>query len=150
MAAVDTGSDGQIDATALLRKIHFVEQSLAEKADKVEVREARAYSDECIAGAVKRIEATHEQIRIEISNLREDYALFRSKDFAALEARVTALEKRVTGLGKSVEGIHVPEYQAPSGKGDEGMLLQINNRVSNLEASFNDLRDQFAKWIKQI
>ncbi len=126
MSSVDTSSDGQIDATALLRKIHFVEQSMAEKADKVEVREARAYTDAQVGEAEKRMESTQEQIRIEISNFREDYSLFRSKEFAALEGRVAALEKRIQGLSKSVEGIHVPEYQAPSGKTDEGLLLSIN------------------------
>ena len=44
----------------------------------------------------------------------------------------------------------MPEYQAPSGNIDDSVIIQINNRLGNLEASYNDLRDQFAKWIKQI
>ena len=110
LSAVDTSNDGQIDATALLRKISHVEQNLKDKADKVEVVQARAYSDDQIGKAVEKLERTHDAIRLEISNFREDYALFKSHDFAALEARVAALEKRCTSLGKQVENIHIPEY----------------------------------------
>ena len=50
-----------------------------------------------------------------------------------------------------MENIHIPEYQAPTGSGvDPDVIININNRLGNLEAGFNDLRDQFAKWIKQM
>jgi chromosome segregation ATPase len=78
LSEVDPGNGGNIDATAILRKINFVEQQLNDKADKIEVVQARAYSDEKIAEAVKNLEKVHDQIRIEVSNFREDYALFRS------------------------------------------------------------------------
>jgi polyhydroxyalkanoate synthesis regulator phasin len=68
---------------------------LNDKADKIEVVQARAYTDEEITNLKQQLEQTHEQIRIEISNFREDYYIFKSKDFANLEARVAALEKRI-------------------------------------------------------
>lgn len=39
-----------------------------------------------------------EQLSTEIGHFRTDFDNFRSKDFMALEARVTALEKRLTQL----------------------------------------------------
>jgi hypothetical protein len=150
--SMDTGISGEVDTASIMRKMGFLEQNLNEKADKTEVVEARAYSDEKIAEAMAQTEKTFDSVRNEICNFREDYSLFRSKDFAGLEARVTALEKRRSGANSDGEGSHAPDYVSPAngGKIDDSVIAQINNRLTNVEANFNDLRDQFAKWIKQI
>lgn len=110
MASPEANADGSIDGTALLRKIHFIEQELNEKADKTEVVEARSAAVEGIHHASTKLEKALDILRGEVSNFREDYHMFRSKDYASLEERVEALEKRSEALAKSVAGISMPEY----------------------------------------
>jgi len=140
---------GNIDATALLRKIHFLEQKLEDKADRVEVTQARAYTDDQVSLARKELEKTFDALRAELSNFREAWELFHSRDWKDLCARVEALEKRMQAVNKTLEGFSgVPEYQGGGSKISDEMVIQITNRLSSLEVNYTDLRDQFSKWIK--
>ena len=141
---------GDIDTATIMRKIHSLETSLIDKADKAEVVKARAYTDEKIAEAMAETEKSVASIRFEVGNFREEYFLFVSKDHTNLEGRVTILEKKISSMSKNIEGMPMPDYSASNGNVDEGVIIQINNRLGDLEANYEDLRDQFAKWIKQI
>jgi hypothetical protein len=135
---MDATDVGEIDTASIMRKLAFFEQNLNNKADKIEVVQAREYSDEKIAN----VEKTMDAVRTEISNFRVDFSLFRSKDFAGHDARLKALEARKSTdrSGANSDVPHGPEYALPSTgiKVDES---SVNNRLTNLEANYNDLRD---------
>jgi len=99
----------------------------------------------------KDLEKVIDALRAELSNFREAWELFRTRDWADIVSRVEALEKRMTAVCKQLEGQGgVPEYQGGGSKISDEMVLQINNRLSSLEVNFTDLRDSFSKWVKQI
>lgn len=99
----------------------------------------------------KDIEKIIDALRAELSNFREAWELFHTRDWKDILARVEALEKRMTSVLKQLEGQGgVPEYQGGGSKISDEMVLQINNRLSSLEVNFTDLRDSFSKWVKQI
>jgi hypothetical protein len=150
MNASTSAANGDIDTATIMRKIHSLETSLIDKADKAEIVKARAHTDEKIAEAMAETEKTVASIRNEVGNFREEYFLFVSKDHTNLEGRVTILEKKISAMSKKIEGMPMPEYSASNGNVDEGVIIQINNRLGDLEANYEDLRDQFAKWIKQV
>jgi cell division septum initiation protein DivIVA len=92
----DVGGDaGNIDATALLRKIHFLEQKLDDKADKIEVVQARSHTDEMVANSRKEVDKIIDALRSELSNLHERFHMFEKDTFEKLVARVVALENRM-------------------------------------------------------
>lgn len=68
------------------------------KADKIEVVQAKQYSDDQIAIERKDWTKRIEQLSNEIGHVKADFDNFRAKDFMALESRVTALEKRLAQL----------------------------------------------------
>lgn len=89
---------GQIDGSQLMIQINMLKESMKLKAEKIEVVQARQYSDDQIALDRKDWTKRIDQLSNEIGHFRTDFENFRAKDFMALEARVTALEKRLSQL----------------------------------------------------
>ena len=77
-----------------------------------------------------------------MSNFREDFYVFKSKDYSSLVSRVTALEQRMGVVMKTVEGIKMPEHVPNSGSNvDDSVINMINTRLGNVEVHINELRD---------
>lgn len=122
LSNVDT-EGGNIDATALLRKIHFLEQKLDDKADKIEVIQARAYTDDQVSLLRKDLEKIIDAMRAELTNFREAWELFHTRDWKDIVSRVETLEKRMTAISKLLEnGGGVPEYSSGGKMSDEMVL----------------------------
>ena len=76
----------------------MLKESMKLKADKIEVESLRQYVDQQDEKQHKAWILRSEQLSTEIGYFRTDFDNFRSKDFMALVARVTALEKRLAQL----------------------------------------------------
>lgn len=95
-----------------------------------------------VSQARKDLEKVLDSLRAEVSNFREAWELFHSRDWKDLSARVEALEKRMQSVNKTLEGFNgMPEYQGGGGKISDEMVIQITNRLSSLEVNYTDLRD---------
>jgi hypothetical protein len=141
-------NNGDIDTDAVMRKIHALEKTVNEKADQVEVNKNKTLAEEKLADAQSENEKAFAASRNEVGTFREEYFMFVSKDHVHLEQRVTTLEKKFSTLSKNMEGMG--SYAAPTGNVDADALGLINSRLADLEANYEDLRDQFAKWMKQM
>ena len=115
--------------------------------------ELRGYTDTEVSSLKKslskKIEDVAEASKYELDRLRAEFETFKSKDFRDLEARVTALEKRMMKLSEAFNNLKIPESS-----GNGGVSLEAFNalaqRVSDLEDALNHLRNEFAKWMKEM
>ena len=104
------------------------------------------YTDDEIKGNLKDFNGALEAIRNELQRLRGEFDGFRAKDHHDLSCRVTALENKI----KILAG-RKPEVAMPTSAGvDNDEFKGLAGRVGALEQNVNDLRNEFARWIKDF
>ena len=70
-------------------------------------------------------------------------------EFKDLEARVTALEKKFLQLQSAFANLKIPESSGGGGVSQEAFNALVQ-RVNDLEDALNHLRNEFAKWMKEM
>lgn len=114
--------------------------------------ELRGYTDTEVGGLKsslsKKIDDVAEASKYELDRLRAEFETFKSKDFRDLEARVTALEKRMQRLSDAFANLKIPE--SSGGGVSQEAFNALAQRVSDLEDALNHLRNEFAKWMKEM
>jgi len=96
----------------------------------------------------KKIDDGDDKLQHEHDRLRAEFEQFKNKDFMALEARVTALEKKFLNLANAFANMKIPE--ASGGGVSQEEFNALAQRVSDLEDALNHLRNEFAKWMKEM
>lgn len=128
-------SGGDVDTSAIFQKIAQVESALnSHKSDT-------ASQHEKIWARLDGLD----NLRHELERLRAEFEMHKGKDFKDLEARVSALEKQLRKVLEKLENMPVGE----SGF-DEGRMRQLEARVDALEAALDGLKNEFARWIKEL
>ncbi len=157
---------GDIDTAAILKQVNLVRTELNQvrndqNAFQTKVTndlealrlEMRAYTDkevsEVKAFAKKQIQDAMESLKYELDRLRAEFETFKSKDFRDLEARVTALEKKLRSLQDAFNNLQIPASSGNNGVSQEAFNA-LQQRVADLEDALNHLRNEFAKWMKEM
>lgn len=81
--------------------------------------------------------------------MRAEFEGFKNKDFKDLEARVSALEKKFLSLQNAFNNLKIPESSGGGGVSQEAFNALVQ-RVADLEDALNHLRNEFAKWMKEM
>ena len=66
-----------------------------------------------------------------------------------MEARVAALEKKFLRLSEAFTNLKIPESSGGGGVSQEAFDALVR-RVDDLEMQLAHLRDEFAKWMKEM
>ena len=115
--------------------------------------EMKGYTDKETADLEKnlksKIDGVAESLQHELERLRAEFETFKSKDFKDLEARVTALESKFLRLQDAFSKLKIPESTGGGGVSKEAFDALVR-RVDDLEAQLNHLRDEFARWMKEM
>ena len=113
--------------------------------------EMKGYTDKELAAGLKnlniKIDDMNEKLKHEIERLRAEFETFKNKDFKDLEARVAALEKKFRHLSDAFANLKIPEGN--NGVSQEAFDALVR-RVDDLEMQLAHLRDEFAKWMKEM
>ena len=113
----------------------------------------KGYTDKEVAdlekGLKSKIDSVAESLQHELERLRAEFETFKSKDFKDLEARVTALENKFLRLQDAFSKLKIPESTGGGGVSQEAFDALVR-RVDDLEAQLNHLRDEFARWMKEM
>ena len=153
---------GEIDTGAILKQINLLRaETTSMRQDfndnKVKVTgdldalrfEMRNYTDkECKEISVKLDKIT-DSLKHELERLRAEFETFKKNDHAQLEARVTALEKKFIRLNDAFNNLKIPESSGGGGVSQEAFDALVR-RVDDLEAQLAHLRDEFARWMKEM
>ena len=91
-----------------------------------------------------------ENLKHEIERLRADFEGFKGKEFRDLEARVTALEKKFLNLQNAFANLKIPESSGGNNGVSQEAFNALAQRVADLEDALNHLRNEFAKWMKEM
>ena len=167
LESVDTSAPtGELDTAAILKQLKLVQvevssmrndfnafkEQTAVDLDKLRV-ELTAYTDK-ETGTLKtqldnKITQAFDSLKYDLERLRAEFETFKSKDFRDLEARVTALEKKFKLLNDAFANLKIPESTGTGGVSQEA-FDQLVARVNDLEDQLNHLRNEFAKWMKEM
>ena len=90
-----------------------------------------------------------DSLKYELDRLRAEFETFKSKDFRDLEARVSALEKKFRALQDAFNNLQIPASSGNNGVSQEAFNA-LQQRVADLEDALNHLRNEFAKWMKEM
>ena len=96
------------------------------------------------------IDRVAESLSHELERLRAEFETFKSKDFKDLEARVAALENKYLRLQDAISKLKIPESTGNGGGVSQEDFDALVRRVDDLEAQLNHLRDEFARWMKEM
>lgn len=156
---------GEVDTAAILKQLNlvksevnsmrseFTEYKSKMKTDLEQLRiELRGYTDQETTNVEqslnKKIDESVDQLKYELERLRAEFETFKSKDFKDLEARVSALEKKFLRLQEAFNNLKIPE--SSGGGVSQEAFDALVQRVNDLEMMMANLRDEFAKWIKEF
>lgn len=156
---------GEIDSAAILKQLNLVKaevNSMRSDFNNYQSRvtsdlealrlELRGYTDKQTMDVQKslntKIDKAVEQLKYEHDRLRAEFETFKSKDFKDLEARVTALEKKFMRLQEALANLKIPE--GSGGGVSQEAFDALVRRVDDLEMQLAHLRDEFAKWMKEM
>jgi len=89
-----------------------------------------------------------DRLQHEVDRLRAEFEQFKNKDFKDLELRVQALEKKFLNLANAFANMKMPE--ASGGGVSQEEFNALVQRVADLEDALNHLRNEFAKWMKEM
>ena len=116
--------------------------------------ELRGYTDKEVSEVstklTKKMTDLCDQLKYEHDRLRAEFEQFKNKDFAALEARVSALEKKFLKLQEAFANLRIPEASNNTGGVSQEAFNALQQRVADLEDALNHLRNEFAKWMKEM
>lgn len=130
----------------------------ADKSDLEKLRlEMKKYTDNECSQVEKMANEKFENLRAMLDALKQEilrnkaeFDQFKQKDFAALEARVTALEKRLQAILKQLEDLR-GHQQLPSGPGiDNSALEDIYAKLADLDNKILQMWDDIQKQLKDI
>ena len=114
--------------------------------------EMKGYTDKELSAGLKnlntKIDDMNEKLKHEIERHRAEFETFKNKDFKDLEARVAALEKKFRHLSDAFANLKIPESNN-NGVSQEAFDALVR-RVDDLEMQLAHLRDEFAKWMKEM
>ena len=159
MPSMPSGTNAaDIDTASILKAVSMVKNELTvfkEKtsSDLEQLRiELKGYTDK-ETGEVRtqmssRITEMGESLKYEHDRLRAEFENFKNRDFKDLEARVTALEKKFARLSEAFNNLKIPDA-GPGGVSEEA-FRQLAQKVADLEDALNHLRNEFAKWMKEM
>ena len=150
-----------MDTGAIMKQIQFVKNEFntfkVEIPKKQEIdlnalrNELKGYTDKEVSTAQKEvkdlIKDTADSLNHKHEMLSAEFENFKQRDFRELEARVTALEKKLHRLAEQVNNIKMPDV---IGNTDDGALRALAEKVAELEDALNQLRNEFAKWMKEL
>lgn len=156
---------GDVDTAAILKQLNlvksevnsmrseFTEYKSKMKTDLEQLRiELRGYTDQETSNVEKtlnkKVDECVESLKYELERLRAEFETFKSKDFKDLEARVSALEKKFLRLQEAFNNLKIPE--SSGGGVSQEAFDALVQRVNDLEMMMANLRDEFAKWIKEF
>lgn len=147
-----SNNSGQVDTSQFTLKIAQLEAEIKKKCDKFDLNalkeEMRREWSQDDRDQRKEIDASLDGLRFEIERTKNDFESFKSKEHAELMQRVSTLEKKMTNLMTTVHNLKMP---ADTGNNvDDGLLRELADRLSALERDVEDLKNQFAKWIKEM
>lgn len=147
-----SGSSGQVDTSQFTLKIAQLEAEIKKKVDKFDLNalkeEMRREWSQDDRDQRKEVDASLDGLRFEIERTKNEFDSFKVKEFAELTQRVSTLEKKLTNLMTTVHNLKLP---ADTGNNvDDGLLRELADRLSALERDVEDLKNQFAKWIKEM
>ena len=111
--------------------------------------EMKGYTDKETSEVSKKVDSTAEKLQHELERLRAEFETFKNKDFKDLEARVAALEKKFLRLSDAFANLKIPEASGGGGVSQEAFDALVR-RVDDLEMALAHLRDEFAKWMKEM
>ena len=98
---------------------------------------------------LQKIDTAMDSLKYELDRLRAEFETFKSKDFRDLEARVSALEKKFKLLNDAFANLKIPQSTGTGGVSQEAFDA-LAQRVAELEDALNHLRNEFAKWMKEM
>ena len=157
---------GDIDTAAILKQVNLVRTELNQVRndhnalstkvtnDLEALRlELRSYTDKEVGNLKttmqKKIQEAMDSLKYELDRLRAEFETFKSKDFRDLEARVSALEKKFRALQDAFNNLQIPASSGNNGVSQEAFNA-LQQRVADLEDALNHLRNEFAKWMKEM
>ena len=111
--------------------------------------EMKGYTDKETSEVSKKVDSAAEKLQHELERLRAEFETFKNKDFKDLEARVAALEKKFLRLSDAFANLKIPEASGGGGVSQEAFDALVR-RVDDLEMALAHLRDEFAKWMKEM
>lgn len=93
-----------------------------------------------LKNATETLAHKHEMLSAEFEN-------FKQRDFRELEGRVTALEKKFAKLAEAFANFKIPEMGSNN---DDALLRELAVKCGDLQDQINQLRDEFARWMKEM
>jgi predicted nucleic acid-binding Zn-ribbon protein len=108
----------------------------------------RGYTDKESNHLNTKIDTITDSLKHELERLRAEFETFKNKDFKDLEARVSALEKKFLRLQEAFANLKIPE--SSGGGVSQDAFDALVRRVDDLEMQLAHLRDEFAKWMKEM
>jgi vacuolar-type H+-ATPase subunit I/STV1 len=157
MTAGGSGSD--IDTASILKAVSMIKNELTNFKEKTNSDleslriELKAYTDKETTDVRKetstKIKDLGESLKYELDRLRAEFENFKNRDHKDLEARVTALEKKFARLSEAFNNLKIPD-SGPGGGVSEEAFRQLAQKVADLEDALNHLRNEFAKWMKEM
>ena len=157
---------GDLDTASILKQVKMVQaeqnslrtnfneykQQVVQDLEALRL-EMKGYTDKETAEVNKnlknKIDSIAESLRHELERLRAEFETFKNKDFKDLEARVSALEKKFLRLSDAFNNLKIPESSGHGGVSQE-VFDALVRRVDELEMQLAHLRDEFAKWMKEM
>lgn len=157
-----TSSTGEVDMSALKQfialevskvrlEVNNLDSKIKTDLDQLRI-ELRGYTDQETNTVDQKLSAKiieiNDQLKYEHDRLRAEFETFKSKEFRDLEARVAALEKKLLRLQEAFNNMKIPE--SSGGGVSQEAFDALVQRVNDLEMMLANLRDEFAKWIKEF
>jgi len=144
------GDTSNVDTNAIMMRINMLSEEMKHKLSKQDLDklriELKEYTDKEAREVEKKLDSSIDGLRYEIERLRADFETFKSKDFNDLVNRVAALEKKVANLAGNMN-TRAPE---PVSSIDDRAFQELCERVADLANDLNNLRNEFAAWMKKM
>ena len=150
---------GEVDTASILKQVQMVKSELIQFKENKHVQDLQGLRNELMGHTDKEVTSLRnemdkkistmiEDLRHELDRLRAEFETFKNRDFKDLEARVTALEKKLQRLMDVVNNLRMPE--STGGGVSEEAFRELAQKVADLEDALNQLRKEFAHWMKEM
>ena len=155
------GVTGEVDEKAIFAAIQkisseftsFKEVKYAQDIEGLRI-ELRGYTDKEVSDSKiwcgKKIDSALDGLRHELERLRAEFDQFKNRDFKDLEARVSALEKKLAAMMAQLQNLKIPTGGDNTGGVSLDDFNALAQKVAELEDALNHLRNEFAKWMKEM
>lgn len=110
----------------------------------------KAYTDKAVSDLddklTLKLDNAIATLNHEIERLRAEFEMHKNKDFKDLENRVSALEKKLNAILDRLNSMGNGQGQMM----DEGRIANLERRVQALEDALESLKNDIARWIKDL